>query len=107
MLNNAKSTLFLGLLHAYQFFEKLVEVKVLFAEQPKPAVKGAVALRRYEKGQLLLVPLSSTIFVAAKVPPSGTQIPSIPGIPDNQCAYVVPKLEFPLSVATPGKAKAT
>ncbi|CAK0859387.1 unnamed protein product [Prorocentrum cordatum] len=75
----------------------------------KTEVEQVVAQHKYEKGKLILVPLSTACCACAKlrVPPNAVEFPVVQGMPDGVVAYVAPTQVWPhVAAASGGKKRA-
>ena len=96
-IENCKSILRNGLEHAYRVMAPAVDLTIKYCVSPKFAVQKVLANRRFEQGQLTLVPLSLAVGLCAphKVPTSAVLVPNAPNCPGDLSAYVSPSMCYP------------
>ena len=98
LLEKGKASLRESLCGAYQLFEKRVDVVINYTVSPKVGTVSVVANRKYDKGQLILIPLSNTVGVCLpnKLPKTAglVRVPSLDNLPVGHMAYISPSIHF-------------
>eukprot|EP00959_Pyramimonas_sp_CCMP1952_P118807 2484019-Pyramimonas_sp.AAC.1 len=76
-------------------FEPKVELRALFQTGVKSVPPSVVATRSYEKGQLILVALSTNVGIAAKVPAIAVEFRGVCGVPDDLHCFAMSQAATP------------
>jgi hypothetical protein len=94
-----------GLAHAYRIFQGSIDVSIKYTLDPKLAVRSVTVNRKYDKGQLCLVPLTLSMGLcpSSKMPSNAVLVPSLSNCPEGHCAYVSPCMVFPGSTSANAK----
>ncbi len=81
-----------ALQHAYRAFQPVVGVKIRYVSVPKYEVHEVRAARDYDKGLLMLVPLSPCLGVCMpnKVPSTAVVVKSVPLCPPDHVFFIAP-----------------
>ncbi|CAK0825144.1 unnamed protein product [Prorocentrum cordatum] len=87
----------LALMHAYRIASKSVNLQVTYAVDPKVEVHKVIAMKKYEKNQLFLIPLSLWCHVGPtnKMPANAVVVKDFPHVPSHCSAYVLPCVFYP------------